>query len=295
MKESVLKTFWRDTYQGESPIPFIISAQVILFVLIHLFDLLQEVNIIQIPLYDYTVNYFSLPFSFTHFLKQPWSILTYSFLYTGLFQLVFDCLWLYWIGTIFMNFLNKRQFLFLYFSAVFIGACVYLLLGTIPVLQHRAPLSFHNASFALAALIAAVATLTPQYELRFVLLGSIRLKFVALFYIAIELIFTTLTNEAAGVGILISACWGLLFIRSLQQGKDLSRWTSQKERRRAKMKVVQHQHTASSSSYNSYRHVSDLPNQEEIDEILDKISVSGYESLSSREKEVLFKASKDDR
>src|SRR5690606_20155805 len=133
MKESVLKTFWRDTYQSKSPIPFIISVQVIIFVLIHIFDLLKEVDLLQVSLYDYAVDYLSLPLSFGHVLVHPSCILSYAFVYTGLFQLLFDCLWLYWMGNIFLSFLNRRQFLFLDFSAILLGACVYLGLGFIPM------------------------------------------------------------------------------------------------------------------------------------------------------------------
>src|SRR5690606_22141067 len=294
MKESVLKTFWRDTYQSKSPIPFIISVQVIIFVLIHLFDLLKEVNLLQISLYDYATDYLSLPLSFSQFLTQPWSIITYPFLYTGLFQLLFDCLWLYWMGNIFLNFLNKRQFLFLYFSTVFLGACLYLGLGVIPILQNSVQLSFHTSTFALGAVVAAVATLAPRYEVRLLLIGSVSLKTIALIYICIELIFTGLMNKAGGISFLAAAGWGVLFIRLLQQGKDLSLLKWRNPIKKPTMKVM-HQGKTASISNSSYRHVSDLPNQAEIDEILDKISVGGYESLTSREKEVLFQASKDDK
>ncbi|HLT89081.1 MAG TPA: rhomboid family intramembrane serine protease [Sphingobacterium sp.] len=294
MKESVLKTFWRDTYQSKSPIPFIISVQVIIFVLIHLFDLLKEVDLLQVSLYDYAVDYLSLPLSFGQFLKQPWSIVTYPFLYTGLFQLLFDCLWLYWMGNIFLSFLNRRQFLFLYFSAILLGACIYLGLGFIPMLQNSVQLSFRTSTFALGALVASVATLAPRYELRLLLLGTVSLKTIALVYICIELIFTGLMNKAGGIGFMAMAFWGVLFIRSLNQGKDFSLLKWRKSIKKSKMKVV-HQSTTASATYSSYRHASDLPNQEEIDEILDKISIGGYESLTSREKEVLFKASKDDK
>lgn len=294
MKESVLKTFWRDTYQSKSPIPFIISVQVIIFVLIHLFDLLKEINLLQVSLYDYAVDYLSLPLSFGQFLKQPWSIVTYPFLYTGLFQLLFDCLWLYWMGNIFLSFLNRRQFLFLYFSATLLGACIYLGLGFIPMLQNSVQLSFRTSTFALGALVAAVATLAPRYELRLLLLGTISLKTIALVYICIELVFTGLMNKAGGIGFLTMAFWGILFIRSLNQGNDFSLLKWRKPIKKSKMKVVRQSKTVS-ATYSSYRHASDLPNQEEIDEILDKISIGGYESLTSREKEVLFKASKDDK
>lgn len=294
MKESVLKTFWRDTYRSRSPIPFIISVQVVIFVLIHLFDLLKEVNLLQVSLYDYAIDYLSLPLSFSQFLKQPWSIITYPFLYTGLFQLLFDCLWLYWMGNIFLNFLNRRQFLFLYFSAVVLGACIYLGLGFIPILQNSVQLSFRTSTLALGAVVASVATLAPRYELRLLLLGTISLKTIALIYICVELVFTGLMNKAGGISFLAMTFWGILFIRSLNRGKDFSLFKLRKPIRKAKMKVV-HQSKTTSANYSSYRHASDLPNQEEIDEILDKISIGGYESLTSREKDVLFKASKDDQ
>lgn len=293
MKESILKTFWRDTYRSKSPIPFIISVQVVVFVLIHLFDLLKEVNLLQTSIYDYAVDYLSIPLSFSQFLRQPWSLLTYPFLYTGLFQLLFDCLWLYWMGNIFLTFLNRRQFLFLYFSATLLGACIYLGLGFMPILQNSVQLSFHTSTFALGALIAAVATLAPRYELRLLLLGTISLKTIAIVYICIELVFTGLMNKAGGVTFLTTALWGMLFIRSLKQGKDFSTFKLKKTRKKPKMKIVRETHTGS-ATYEGYRHASDLPNQEEIDEILDKISIGGYESLTSREKEVLFKASKDE-
>ena len=294
MKESVLKTFWRDTYQSKSPIPFIISVQVIIFVLIHLLDLLKEVDLLQVSLYDYAIDYLSLPLSFSQFVTQPWSIITYPFLYTGLFQLLFDCLWLYWMGNIFLNFLNRRQFLFLYFSTALLGACLYLGLGFIPVLQNSVQLSFHTSTFALGAVVASVATLAPRYEVRLLLLGSISLKTIALIYVCVELVFTGLMNKAGGISFLAAACWGVLFIQSLNKGKDFSLLKLRKRIKKSKMKVV-HQNKTTSTTYSSYKHVSDLPNQEEIDEILDKISVGGYESLTSREKEVLFKASKDDK
>lgn len=291
MKESVLKAFWRDTYQSRSPIPFIISVQVLLFVVIHLFELFQEIGLVQFSLYDYCVSQFSLPLSFNDFLKQPWSILTYSFLYTGLFQLVFDCLWLFWMGNNFLNFLNRRQFLFLYISTTLAGAAIFIALGTLPMFQNSAQSSFHNASFALAALVAAIATLVPRSEVRLLLFGNINLKTIAIVFITLSILFVGIVNKAAAVTVLVSALWGLLFTRALQQGNDFSLFF--KFKKRSKLKVV-HKSKAVSTAY-AYKHQSDLPNQDEIDEILDKISVGGYESLTSQEKEVLFKASKGEK
>src|SRR5690606_28733948 len=291
MKESVLKAFWRDTYQSRSPIPFIISVQVLLFVLIHLFGLLKEVGVTSTSLYDLAVDQLSLPLSFDRFLMQPWSLVTYPFLYIGLFELLFDCLWLYWMGTTFLTYLNRRQFMFLFTSSLLIGGVLYVGLGFIPALQNSVQASMHTTSFALGAVVASVATLVPRSEVRLFLFGNVTLKTIAIVYVALEVAFTALVNKAGGLTFLACVCWGILFIQALRKGQDMSLFWKGKQR--TKLKVV-HKTKVNTSSY-TYKHQLDLPNQEEIDEILDKISVGGYESLTSQEKEVLFKASKSDR
>ncbi|WDF68422.1 rhomboid family intramembrane serine protease [Sphingobacterium oryzagri] len=291
MKESALKTFWRDTYKGQSPVPFIISVQVGLFVLIHIFDLLQEIGITQLSLYSITVEKLSLPLSFHTFITQPWSLATYSFLYTNIFQLLFDCLWLFWIGSMFMNFLNRRQFLFVYSSAIVGGGLLYLGIGTIPGFGSLISPIYTSASFALGAMFAALATLVPRSEVRLLLIGNISLKTLAIAYIVLAAIFIAMANKPAAISFLLAACWGFAYTKALQNGNDYSLLFNLKKR--SKLKIV-HKSKSGVSSY-AYRHQSDLPNQDEVDEILDKISVGGYESLTSQEKEVLFKASKGER
>ena len=196
MKEGVLKAFWRDTYQSRSPIPFIISVQVLIFVLIHLFELLGDLNVVQFSLEEFISTQFALPLSPTRFIEQPWTIVSYSFVYKGLFQILFDCLWLYWIGNTFMNFLNTRQFLFLYISAVLLGGLLYPLLGLIPAFHTSAQSSFYGASFALGAIVAAIATLVPKSEIRLLLFGNVSLKNLAIIFITLSAIFIGMVNKA---------------------------------------------------------------------------------------------------
>ncbi|TDS10382.1 rhomboid family intramembrane serine protease [Sphingobacterium paludis] len=290
MKESVLKAFWRDTYQSRSPIPFIISVQVLVFVLIHLFELLVDLNVVQFSLEEWISTHLTLPLSPTRFIQQPWTIVTYSFIYKGLFQLLFDCLWLYWIGNTFLNFLTTRQFLFLYSSAVLVGGMLYPLFGLIPAFHTNTPLSFYGASFALGSIVAAIATLVPKSEIRLLLFGNVSFKNLAIVFITLSAILIGMVNKAGAVTFLCTSFWGLFFVRALQQGNDFSLFFQFKKR--SKLKVV---HSKGIRSAHTYRHQSDLPNQEEVDEILDKISISGYDSLTSQEKEVLFKASNDER
>lgn len=288
MKQSGLKTFWNSTYTRDTPIPILISIQVILFVVIFSFDLLKEVGIIQIPLYELSVSYLSLPLSLSLFLQQPWALISFPFLYTGVFSLLFDCLWLFWMGNTFLVFLNKRQLLFVYLSAQLLGAFCFLALGTLPVFQQGLQTSFQGSTFGLVALATAIATLVPQMEVRMLLLGNIRLKYIALAFVGLSIIFNALTNTAAALAITLMATWGFIFIKQLQQGRDFSK-ILQARAKKSKLKVIHNDQQAQPARPN--RSGKQAPNQAEVDEILDKISVGGYESLTSREKEVLFKAS----
>ena len=291
MRQSSLKTFWQNTYNGKSPVPVIISIQVLLFVLIHIFDLLKEVGLLKLPLYDYSLQYLSLPLSFSQFLQQPWSLLTYPFLYTGLFQLLFDCLWLYWIGNTFLVFLNKRQLLFVYISALVLGAVSFMALGSIPLLQHSLQQSFYSGAFAIVALVSATAALVPGMQLRLLIIGNVRLRYVALVFIALSIGYYALINRAGAISLALVAGWGMLFIQQLQQGRDLSLRFSWK-RKSTKLKIVHQRGSKQRSRPSQVLH--ETPNQAQIDEILDKISLGGYESLTSQEKELLFKASKSE-
>ncbi|MGJ1264596.1 rhomboid family intramembrane serine protease [Sphingobacterium spiritivorum] len=291
MAQKEFKSFWRETFKSGSPVPIVIVGQVALFVIIHLFDLLAELKVIHYPLYDKTLQYLSLPVSFEHFLKQPWSVFSYSLVYTGLFRILFDSLWLYWMGNLFLNFLNRRQLWYIYLSSLCLGGVFYLALGQIPYLANSPQTLLNTASLPIAGVITATASLVPYTEMRLLFLGNIKLKTVAYIYLGLEVIFYALINKTAAAAYLCIILWSFMFIRSLQNGKDWSKVFAAKRKRISRLQVV-HQKV----EYAKYSHstINDLPNQEEIDQILDKISLSGYESLTSREKEVLFKASKQD-
>lgn len=288
-KENGLATFFRTTYQTGSPIPYIISIQIGVFILIHIADLFVELEIIQFPLYDWMVQYLGLPNNLSDYVRQPWSILTYPFLYTELFNIVFDCLWLYWMGTTFLNFLSKKQFLAVYFSAFILSGFSYVLIGNTGVLNTGPQSSLTTNAMGLAALISSLLQLTPKMELRLFLFGTVRLKTIALVYFILQLGFFYFANRTAVAAYIIAIGWGFLFTHQLKGGRDISRFFQLK--RKTKLRVVH-----PSSQPPTYRsHKSDLPNQEIVDEILDKISLSGYESLSSHEKEILFRASREEQ
>lgn len=288
--QGTLKEFWRTTYRSGSPVPYIITAQVLVFVLIHLFDLMREINIISIPLYDWTVSTLSLPAKFSQFVQQPWSLVTYPLLHQGLFQILFNCLWLYWMGILFLNFLNGRQLLTIYAGAILITGISYLALGQIGYLVNNSPqTSLYTGAAGIAAVLVALLTLVPNTELRLILIGTVKLRTIGLIYLGIQFAFYLMVNKAAAGAYLVAMLWGWMFMHLLKEGNDLSKYFKKREKKR--LKVIHR----NSRQHNSHQGSDDIPDQAIIDAILDKISSSGYDSLTAQEKETLFKASKQER
>ncbi|GEM62507.1 rhomboid family intramembrane serine protease [Sphingobacterium faecium NBRC 15299] len=290
MRENSFKNFIRTTFGSGSPIPFIISGNVALFILIYLFDILFELKIISIPLFQWTVDQLSLPTNFQAFIQQPWSLVTYNFLYTGLFNVAFDCLWLYWLGNIFFNFLNKRQFLFIYIFSGLLAGVIFLIFSHLALFSDIPNPYLNTGSITIAAILASIATLVPKYELRLLLFGNVKLKTIAIVYFAIQFLFFILTNKPAAISYFCAVIFGMGYTYALQSGMDWSNIFKKKDKRRSKLKVV-----VGHGERPMQQHRYDLPNQDQIDEILDKISLSGYDSLSSHEKEILFKASNNNK
>ncbi|MHC8948447.1 rhomboid family intramembrane serine protease [Sphingobacterium hungaricum] len=282
-----IKDFWRETYKTDSPIPFIITAQVVVFLVVHLFKLLSDTENMSTSVYTWVFEQGSLPNSFAHFIKQPWSILTYSFLYANIFNLLFDCLWLYFIGNTFLNLLNRRQFLTVYCGGALLGGALYLLFNEFPVFSSNSPY-LNTSSMALGALIMSTTTLVPRSELRLFLFGNVKLYVLAAIFLILQFGYFFLNDKTAAISYALVILTGYLFMQALKNGKDWS--LVFKKRQKRKLKVVHH----AAKRYASTNKQNELSNQEVIDGILDKISADGYESLTSQEKETLFKASKED-
>ncbi len=287
--EGTLKEFLRTTYRSGSPVPYIISTKILLFVLIYIFDLLYDTETITLPLFDQTLALLSLPKSFSVFLQQPWSLLTYSFLNQNLLELLFDCLWLYWTGRIFLNLLQTRQLITVYIGAIIWGAFMYLGMGQLQVFAQQGASYLYSGAVANAAVIGSLLILVPETEIRLFLFGNVRLRTIGLIYLALQLGYYILNDQSAAGAYAVAIIWGVGFMHALKQGNDWSLLLRKKKRH--SLKVVHHKPTG--PTYKSYR--ADLPNQEVIDEILDKISLNGYDSLSAFEKEILFKASKQEK
>lgn len=288
-KENGIKMFFRTTYQTGSPIPYIISVQIFVFILIHIADLLVDLGVIKFPLYDWLISNLTLPNSFAAFIQKPWTLVTFPFVYIGLFNIVFDCLWLYWMGSTFLNFLNKRQLMTVFVGAFAISGISFLALSEIDFLaKGPIPYLFSN-SMGLAAIVASLLVLTPKMEIRLFLFGIVKFRTIAIIFLTLQFLFYVFANRAAAAAFPLAILWGITFMYQLQAGRDFSKLFLHQPKK--KLRVL---HSVKKTpTYKSYK--GDLSNQEVIDEILDKISQNGYESLSSREKEILFRVSREEQ
>lgn len=251
-------------------------------------------------LFHSVVNWIAIPLDLCELLFKPWTFFTYMFVHYNLWHIFGNMLMLFVFGKIFQDYANSKRVWAVYIYGGLVGAA--LAIATyylIPTFQQHAPADFMvGASAGVMAIVLATATLVPDYALHLIILGPVRLKFIALFVVVMDLIGITYFANAGGhISHLGGALFGYIFVMQMKKGKDLSSGFNnltfrikQLFRKRSKIKVV-HKRSVSDEEYNLKRKI----RQEEIDEILDKISCSGYESLTKKEKEILFKASNENK
>jgi membrane associated rhomboid family serine protease len=235
--------------------------------------------------------------SFLGLAQQPWSIITYMFVHENFMHILFNMLILFWTGKIFCEFLGSRKIVVTYILGGISGALLYILAYNIfPVFSNAVELSkLIGASAGVIAVLVAIATLAPDYTIHLILFGPVRLKYVALFLVLLYLISIPDGNAGGNISHLGGAIFGFIYTSLLKKGSDIGLWLEnlidfimklfQPSQR---IKII-HKSPFSNSKDGTKP---SQPRQEVIDSILDKISRSGYSSLSKEEKETLFKASK---
>ncbi len=270
---------------------------ILINVIVFVFALLVNVFclLLQLPNpVEYIIREFlMLPSNLKTLIYTPWSIITYMFLHSGIFHILFNMLVLYWFGNIYQEYLGKQKFIYTYFlSGIFGGLFYVLCYNVFPYFSSTVETSKAlGASAAVMGIVFATATLLPNFTIVLAIFGPIRLKYIAFFYLLIDLVGISSANAGGHLAHIGGALFGFLFIKQLQNGND---WTKFPVKiiegvsgmfQPKKMKVA---YKNPSTNTNKKQEVT----QAEIDRVLDKISQSGYENLSAKEKEILFKAGK---
>lgn len=242
------------------------------------------------------IDWLALPASVGQFLTRPWTLVTYMFLHYELLHLFLNLLWLYAFGRIFLEYQQPRKLLSIYlFGGLFGGIFFMAAYNFFPYFQHSIDFSaLLGASAAVIAIVIATAIYVPNHVIHLVLVGPVKIKWIALISMVLYVVNLTGDNAGGNFAHLGGAFWGLLYMSLLKSGFDVSarsehffdkifNWSKQRKR----LKVEYNSGDYREYNYNKRKRAE----QEEINRILDKISTSGYDSLTADEKEKLFRMS----
>ncbi len=262
----------------------------------------------------------SVPSDLSKLLVRPWTLLSYGITHypfdsSGFWHILFNMLWLFWFGRILEEYLGKRKILPIFIWGVLAGAVFYLLAyNLLPMFSETKNIAqLNGASAGVMAIAWATVALLPEHRLHLLFIGPVKILYIALFMTLLHIIGLTGTNAGGNFAHLGGALMGFLFIHLYQKGTDLSvgvnnflDWSAELFSRKKKMKVVYSQKRKpkrkkekarvrtqpKSKRSKSGKLENSEAEQAKIDAILDKISQSGYESLSEEEKAFLFNMSK---
>jgi len=289
----------------------ILNQLIVINVVIFLFfGVLKVITVLsgQAGISEQLAYYLSMPSNIPDFLRQPWTLITYSFLHLGFFHILFNMLWLYWFGRMITEFLGQNKLLGFYVWGAIGGGLLYLLAyNVLPFFADRQAILL-GASGATTAIVVAAATFQPNFTINLFLIGPVKLKYLAAVVVVVSLFQSTGPNAGGEIAHLGGALVGYISMRQLQRGTDWSTpvvsfvtWVkslfkpqpkikvSYRSERKAKRKTS----SGKSTQKASVKAENGSTSQEEIDAILDKISEKGYDSLSKSEKQKLFNASKN--
>lgn len=246
-----------------------------------------------------------IPGSIQAFLYKPWTLFTYFFAHDDIFHILYNMLFLYWFGRLIDEYLGNRRLVGLYFMGGVAGGILYLAIyNTVPYFQHQADTALMlGASGAAYAVAVGAATLLPNYTFHLLFFGAVRIKYIVFFFIILSFAQTAGVNAGGHLAHLGGAFLGFAYVKLLQNGTDIGRpiyWVMESwnnlVRPKPPVRVSYRQRSSAGAATSSYASGStssavNTPDQDEVDTILDKISRSGYESLTREEKQKLFRAS----
>jgi membrane associated rhomboid family serine protease len=245
--------------------------------------------------FDYP-NWLALSSNPNDFFIFPWTFLTYAFLHSGFWHLFFNMFMLNFSGRLFLTFFTQKQFLGLYIlSSIFAGlafAIAYYLMGINTEIV--------GASAAVLSILVATTAYQPLMEIRLLLIGNVKLWHITSVLLILDIMQILVENTGGHIAHLAGAFFGIIYIKLLQSGTDLSSIVTKvidffvnlfQPKKATPFKKV-HVNPNKSAVKTQSKIVTKDKTQQQIDEILDKISQSGYDSLTAEEKEFLFKAGK---
>ena len=248
--------------------------------------------------FDKFISWLALSSDLIENLFRPWVLISYMFLHIDFIHILFNMLFLYWFGKIVGDLIGDKKILPIYILGGLAGAAMYLIFSQFVPMGGMCL----GASAGVMAIVLAAGFLAPDYILRLLFLGEVKLKYIVMVLLFLDVIgIGSMSNTGGHLTHLGGAAMGWFFIYSLRNGRDIgapiNRLVDSIRDYFSKGKMtVAYKNPSKKAIFKNQKPGQDSiepsSHQEHLDAILDKIKRSGYESLSKEEKEFLFKASK---
>lgn len=288
-------TIWdeiKESFKEGSALTRLIYINLGVFLVIRILNVFFFLSGTPFPFMDWL----ALPADFSLLASRPWTLITYMFLHYEFLHILFNLLWLYWMGQIFLGYFDQGKLVAIYLLGGIFGGLFYVTgYNLFPVFsQIVADSRLLGASASVIAIVAALAVHAPNHTLHLVFIGPVKMKYIALVSVLMYVIGISSTNAGGNLAHLGGAFYGVIYVFQLRRGIDPGKRINRlalylKKVFSPKPKVtVSYRKPVDDIEYNRQK------NQDQIrmNEILEKISKSGYDCLSKEEKEILFRMGK---
>ena len=244
-------------------------------------------------------DYLALPEDLSQLIFKPWTFLTYAFMHNSFWHLLGNMIALYYFGRIFLTFFSVKQFINYYFVGGLVGGLIFVIsYNLLPALVDESAVLL-GASASVFSVLVGATTKSPNYVLNLFGVFQLKLWVLTVLYLISFIALIPYANAGGELSHLGGAIFGYIYTKQLDKGNDIGSWFGNtvnailswfKASKKGNLKTV-YKDKSKVGGYTKGE-FSEFNNQKKIDVILDKISKSGYESLSTAEKEFLFKAGK---
>jgi membrane associated rhomboid family serine protease len=248
---------------------------------------------------DFVHNYLALPSVTNSFIRKPWTLISYMFVHQDFFHILFNLIWLHFGSKLFLQYFTGKQLVSTYILGGIFGGLIYILAFNVFPVFKSAPYVGSvaiGASASVLAIFIAIATYKPNYRVNLTFIGNTSIKNIAIFLVILDFLLISQDNAGGHIAHLGGAMFGYLYIILLKKGYDISlnfyniigvfNFTKTRKPRKKSRKK------RSSKGNDDLFRSKKSEKQKKINIVLEKISKSGYDSLTKEEKELLFKESK---
>jgi membrane associated rhomboid family serine protease len=285
----------KDSFRKGSTLTRLIYINLAVFIGVNLAEVILFLANRQ-DLFPDFLSQLAVPADLSVLIRKPWTLVTYMFTHKGFIHILFNLLWLFWFGRVFLEYFDGKKLVGVYLFGGLAGALVYIAcFNLLPVFSKDLPIAIAlGASASITAVAIAIATYVPNYTWNLLFIGRVKIIYVAIAVFILSSLIEFSQNAGGKIAHIGGAIFGFLYTVRYKQGKDMTRGLNHLLEKlfalfRPKPKIhVTHRRSETDLEYRRRK----ADEQKEIDQILDKIAKSGYGSLTAREKEILFRQSK---